>query len=392
MTKTNFQTMVPHLQNKLVEIRRHLHEYPELSRQEFQTSVYIRELLEDADISILPSSLETGVIAEIKGNGPVIALRADIDALPITEETNLPYASKNLGKMHACGHDFHTASILGAAYLLKQKETHLKGTVRFIFQAAEENSSGAKDVIKAGLLNDVTAIFGLHNKPDLSVGTIGITEGPLMASVDRFEIQIDGKGTHAAAPHRGIDPIVTASHIILALQSIVSRSINPLHSAVISVTNLHARNTWNVIPGTVTLEGTVRTFQDDVRNTIPEKIRQIIQGVASALGGIASLHWYPGPPSIQNDSLLTELCQNAATLNGLSIVDPQPSMAGEDFAYYQREVPGFFVFMGTSGTEEWHHPSFTLDERALSITAHYFATLAEKALLGLSKSNDFHSS
>ncbi|WP_416826609.1 amidohydrolase [Ectobacillus polymachus] len=386
MNKAPLHTIVANLQNKLVEIRRHLHEYPELSREEFQTSAYIKQMLESVEIPILPSLLQTGVIAEIKGeesDGPIIALRADIDALPILEETTLPFASKIPGKMHACGHDFHTASILGAAYLLKQKEKQLQGTVRFIFQAAEEDSSGAKEVIEAGLLKDVSAIFGMHNKPDLPVGTIGISEEPLMASVDRFEIQIDGKGTHAAIPHAGIDPIVAASHIILALQSIVSRNVSPLHSAVISVTNLHAGNTWNVIPKTVKLEGTVRTFQDNVRNTIFEKIQQIIQGVASALGVTAVLRRYPGPPPIQNNPLLAGLCTQAASLNGISVIEPVPSMAGEDFAFYQREVPGFFVFMGTSGTEEWHHPAFTLDERALSISSHYFATLAEKALIQL---------
>ena len=238
------------------------------------------------NITIIHSNLETGVIAEISGNrnGPLIAIRADIDALPIQEETNLPYASKIHGKMHACGHDFHTAAIIGAAYLLKEKESSLSGTVRFIFQPAEESSNGACKVIEAGHLHGVQAIFGMHNKPDLPVGTIGIKDGPLMAGVDRFEIEIHGVGTHAAVPDAGVDPIVASSQIVMALQTIVSRNINSSHNAVVSVTNIHSGNTWNVIPEKATLEGTVRTFQTETREKIPALMKRIIQGVSDALG------------------------------------------------------------------------------------------------------------
>ncbi|WP_000200901.1 amidohydrolase, partial [Bacillus cereus] len=213
---------------KLISIRRHLHQYPELSYKEFETTKAIQNWLNEANITIIHSNLTTGVIAEISGNknGPTVALRADIDALPIHEETNLSYASKNPGKMHACGHDFHTASILGAAYLLKENESSLNGTVRFIFQAAEERGDGARKVIEDGHLQNVQAIFGMHNKPDLPVGTIGIKDGPLMAGVDRFEIEIKGIGTHAAVPDAGVDPIVASSQIVMALQTIVSRNIS----------------------------------------------------------------------------------------------------------------------------------------------------------------------
>lgn len=370
------------LTETLISIRRNLHEHPELSYEEFETTKAIKNWLEEKNITIINSSLKTGVIAEISGNnsGPIIAIRADIDALPIQEETNLPYASKIPGKMHACGHDFHTAAIIGAAYLLKEKESSLSGTVRFIFQPAEESSNGACKVIEAGHLCDVQAIFGMHNKPDLPVGTIGIKDGPLMAGVDRFEIEIHGVGTHAAVPDAGVDPIVASSQIVMALQTIVSRNISSSHNAVVSVTNIHSGNTWNVIPEKATLEGTVRTFQTETREKIPTLMKRIIQGVSDALGVKTEFRFYAGPPAVHNDTSLTNLSTQAAEKMNLNIISPTPSMAGEDFSFYQQEIPGSFVFMGTSGTHEWHHPAFTVDERALPISAEYFALLAEKAL------------
>ncbi|MED0872946.1 M20 peptidase aminoacylase family protein [Bacillus mobilis] len=370
------------LTEALISIRRNLHEHPELSYEEFETTKAIKNWLKEKNITIINSSLETGVIAEISGkhSGPIIAIRADIDALPIQEETNLPYASKIHGRMHACGHDFHTAAIIGAAYLLKEKESSLSGTVRFIFQPAEESSNGACKVIEAGHLRDVQAIFGMHNKPDLPVGTIGIKDGPLMAGVDRFEIEIHGVGTHAAVPDAGVDPIVASSQIVMALQTIVSRNISSSHNAVVSVTNIHSGNTWNVIPEKATLEGTVRTFQTETREKIPALMKRIIQGVSDALGVKTEFRFYAGPPAVHNNTSLTNLSTQVAEKMNLNIISPTPSMAGEDFSFYQQEIPGSFVFMGTSGTHEWHHPAFTVDERALPISAEYFALLAEKAL------------
>ncbi|MCU4999587.1 amidohydrolase [Bacillus tropicus] len=370
------------LTETLISIRRNLHEHPELSYEEFETTKAIKNWLEEENITIINSNLETGVIAEVSGNrnGPLIAIRADIDALPIQEETNLPYASKIHGKMHACGHDFHTAAIIGAAYLLKEKESSLSGTVRFIFQPAEESSNGACKVIEAGHLHGVQAIFGMHNKPDLPVGTIGIKDGPLMAGVDRFEIEIHGVGTHAAVPDAGVDPIVASSQIVMALQTIVSRNISSSHNAVVSVTNIHSGNTWNVIPEKATLEGTVRTFQTETREKIPALMKRIIQGVSDALGVKTEFRFYAGPPAVHNDTSLTNLSTQVAETMNLNIISPTPSMAGEDFSFYQQEIPGSFVFMGTSGTHEWHHPAFTVDERALPISAAYFALLAERAL------------
>ena len=375
------------LTEKLISIRRHLHEYPELSYEEFETTKAIKNWLNEANITIIDSSLETGIIAEISGNknGPVVALRADIDALPIQEETDLPYTSKIQGKMHACGHDFHTAAILGAAYLLKEKEASLNGTVRFIFQAAEESGNGACKVVEAGHLKNVQAVFGMHNKPDLPVGTIGIKDGPLMAGVDRFEIEIHGVGTHAAVPDAGVDPIVASSQIVMALQTIVSRNISSSHNAVVSVTNIHSGNTWNVIPEKAILEGTVRTFQAKTREKIPALMERIIKGISDALGVKTEFRFYPGPPAVQNDKVLTDFSIQIAEKMNLNVISPTPSMAGEDFSFYQQEIPGSFVFMGTSGTHEWHHPAFTVDEEALPISAEYFALLAEEAIHQLSQ-------
>ncbi|MFD0617581.1 amidohydrolase [Paenibacillus sp. GCM10027629] len=367
---------------KFIQIRRHLHQYPELSNEEFETTRSIRGWLEEADIRVLDYPLATGIIAEVGGlrPGPVIALRADIDALPIQEETDLDFVSKIPGKMHACGHDFHTASLIGTAYALKAREGELEGTVRLIFQPAEERAKGAKQVIDSGALEGVQAIFGMHNKPDLAVGTVGIKSGPLMAAADGFHVEIEGKGSHAAVPEAGLDPIVTAAHVITALQSIVSRNVSALQSAVISVTLLHSGTAWNVIPDKAVLEGTVRTFDKQVRQQVLERFSQVVEGVMTAFGNSGGVRWIEGPPPVNNDESLAQLGNEAAAAAGLKAVVPVPSPAGEDFAVYQRDIPGLFVFMGTAGTQEWHHPAFTLDEAAIPISIRFFTELAERAL------------
>ncbi|OZB95988.1 M20 peptidase aminoacylase family protein [Paenibacillus sp. XY044] len=368
--------------DRLTEIRRELHRFPELSGEEFETTRRIRGWLSEAGIRILDLPLATGVVAEVGGlqPGPVIALRADIDALPIQEETGLPFASEIEGRMHACGHDFHTAALIGTAYALKTREDGLKGTVRLIFQPAEEKAKGAKQVIDSGALKGVQAIFGMHNKPDLPVGTIGIKEGPLMAAADGFVVEVAGKGSHAAVPEAGLDPIVTASHIITALQSVVSRNISSLSSAVISVTKLHSGTTWNVIPEQALLEGTIRTFDQQVREQVLARFEQVVRGVAEAFGTTATVRWIEGPPPVDNDPALAELGAAAAEVAGYRAIVPVPSPAGEDFAVYQREIPGLFVFMGTNGKQEWHHPAFDLDERAIPVSVAFFTQLAEDAL------------
>lgn len=373
------------LAGRLTDIRRELHQNPELSHEEFETTIRIRRWLQEAGIRIAEYPLQTGVIAEIGGQrpGPVIALRADIDALPIQEETGLPFASTVPEKMHACGHDFHTAAIIGTAYLLKEREHELQGTVRLIFQPAEEKAKGARQVIASGALEGVRAIFGLHNKPDLPVGTIGIKGGPLMAAADGFVVEVAGQGSHAAVPEAGNDPVVTASHIVTALQSIVSRNVGALDSAVISVTKLNSGTAWNVIPEKAVLEGTIRTFDADVRRRVRERFDQVVEGVAIAFGTTAKVRWIEGPPPVSNDEGLAALAWREAEHLELLPIVPIPSLAGEDFAAYQQLVPGLFVFVGTDGPREWHHPAFDLDERALPIAADFFAGTALRALTEL---------
>ncbi|PQP81044.1 amidohydrolase [Paenibacillus sp. PCH8] len=367
---------------RLITIRRHLHRNPELSGDERETTAAIRGWLEEEGVRIADEyTLRTGLIAEVgPGDGPVVALRADIDALPIQEETKLDFASQVHGRMHACGHDAHTAILIGAARLLKQRESSLPGKVRFIFQPSEEKATGARQVIQSGALSDVQAVFGLHNKPDLQVGTVGIREGALMAAADGFVVKVEGVGTHAAVPEAGIDPIVVAAHIVTALQAIVSRNVGAQESAVISVTKIHSGTAWNVIPDEAILDGTVRTFDEKVRARIRERFNQVVTGVAAAYGTRATVRWIQGPPAVVNDESLAIAAEHVASELGLNRVRPLPSPAGEDFSFYQKEVPGLFLFLGTSGPHEWHHPGFDVDERALPLGAYLLAGLAEQAL------------
>ncbi len=377
------------LYEQLVAIRRQLHAHPELSHEEFETTAAIRGWLEEAGIRIADYPLRTGVVAEVGGllGGPVIAIRADIDALPVQEETGLQFASRVPGKMHACGHDFHTAAVLGAALLLKKREAELEGTVRFLFQPTEEKAKGASQVIASGALEGVKAVFGLHNKPDLQVGTIGIKAGPLMAAADGFIVEVKGLGTHAAVPEAGIDPIVASAHIITALQSIVSRNVGALDGAVVSVTRLNSGTAWNVIAEQAVFDGTLRTFDEKVRTKVRERFEQIVTGVGAALGAQASVRWLDGPPAVVNDRRWAEAAAAVANSIGLHVVEPLPSPAGEDFSFYLQHVPGSFFFLGTSGPQEWHHPAFDVDERALPIGASFFAALAVDAFARLSDSS-----
>ena len=370
------------LQNKLVKYRRELHENPELSFKEYETTKRIRQWLIEEGISILDYSLPVGLVAEIVGDkpGPVIALRADIDALPIKEETNLPFASQNHGIMHACGHDFHTASILGTAILLNQNKADLCGTVRIIFQPGEETAQGANVIIDAGVLNGVRAILGMHNRPNLPVGTIGVKPGPLMASVDRFEIDVVGIGGHAGMPDKCIDPIVIGSQIVSSLQTIVSRSLNGFSDAVISVTRFQAGRTWNVIPDKAELEGTVRTFQNKDRDTISTLMKRTAEGVAAALGARVDFRWFSYTPVVDNEPSLSEIARKTAEELGLTVVDGEQVLIGEDFAAYQNIIPGLLLWVGVGGIEDLHHPSYTLNEDALTITSEYFANLAVDVL------------
>ncbi|WP_233963465.1 M20 peptidase aminoacylase family protein [Pectobacterium versatile] len=366
--------------------RHDLHRHPELSNQEFETTKKIRAVLEKEGIRILDLPLKTGLVAEVGGlqEGPLVVVRSDIDALPIEEESGVEFTSLNKGVMHACGHDFHSSAALGAAILLKKIEPELKGTVRILFQAAEETGLGAPEVIAVGALDNAVAIFGIHNDPTLPVGVIGGKDGALTAGVDRFEIKIAAKGCHAAKPHEGNDPIIILGQLISAVQTIISRTVSSDNNAVVSITQVHSGSTWNVIPDTAYVEGTVRTFNQAARDLIEQRFRQIVAGIASTFGAEIEFLWHAGPPSVINTPEWVEFALNVASDEGFEARRVEASPIGEDFAFYQQKLPGTFMMVGSGGPYALHHPKFRVDDRALFPTAHYLYQVAKQSLEQLS--------
>ncbi|WP_053366803.1 M20 metallopeptidase family protein [Bacillus sp. FJAT-27245] len=362
---------------RLVEMRRQLHMYPELSNKEFKTTRQIKKWLEESGIKTIPLTMPTGTAAEIKGRdagGPTVAIRADIDALPIQEESDLPFRSKVDGVSHMCGHDVHTAIALGAAVILQEMADELPVNVRILFQPAEEAEGGAEGMIKEGLLKGVNSIIGLHNSPELPTGTVGVKEGFLMASVDDFWITIKGKGGHAALPEKTIDPIVIGSAIVGQLQTIASRTISAKESAVVTIGSFQAGATNNVIPDTAMLKGTVRTSNEQVRRKIAETFKRVVTNTASALGGDVEIDYQFLLPAVFNDAGVTAIVREVSeTIVGKEkTVVAEPTMGGEDFSFYQQEVPGCYVWLGSGNEakgikEMWHHPKFMVDEEAMKI-------------------------
>lgn len=370
------------LEQKLTSFFEELHMHPELSYEEYETTERIKRELAAAGIEILQIPLKTGVTAIVRGAKPgkTYGLRCDIDALPIAEETDLPYKSKTPGKMHACGHDFHTAAVFGAALLLQERKEELQGTVKILFQPAEESSHGAETVLETGVFSDVTAIFGLHTAAYLPVGTLGICAGSVMAAVDRFELNITGTGCHGGHPDEGVDTILVAASVIQAFQSIVGRNLNPFHTGVVSVTRINGGNTWNVIPDKVELEGTVRSMEKDDRIFIERRMREIAEHTAAAYGANAELLWYPGPPATVNEKAWSAFAQKVAEESGFEVVPQRNSTGGEDFAFYLEKIPGCFINVGTGVGYPNHHPKFYADEAALTPAAEYLEKLLVEAL------------
>lgn len=365
------------MEARLMEAFCWFHQHPELSYEEYETTARIREYLEEAGIEILPARLETGLAAVIRGaqEGPIQALRCDIDALPITEETELPYRSQYPGKMHACGHDFHITAGLGAAFLLRENRKSLKGEVRIIFQPAEESSLGALKILETDLMKDVEQIWGIHSDPTNPVNTIGIREGYVAAAVDRFVITVKGTGCHGAHPDDGIDPIPAAAAIVQALQTIVSRNVNAFHPSLLSVTRIQAGNTWNVIPETAELEGTVRTMDKNDRELYRERLQQIAENTALAYGAHAQVQWIPGPPAVCNDPHMAEQAGQIAGGMGFAIAEEEQSLGGDDFSFYAQDIPGCYIKIGTGLGQLIHQPGFQIDRRTLLPTAKYLSTL-----------------
>lgn len=374
----NVKDLMKKYESKVIEIRHDFHMHPELSFKEFRTTEKIKSILKELGIEILDMGIETGVVGILRGGqeGPTIALRGDIDGLPIVEENEIEFKSKSEGVMHACGHDVHTTCVLGAAMILSDMRQELKGNVKFIFQPAEEVNKGAKLLVEKGVMDNpkVDAIFGLHNHPDIPAGKIGLKLGGLMAAVDTIRIEVDGVGGHGAIPNKTIDPVVTTAAIIMGLQSIVSRNISPLDSVVVSIGTLNAGIANNVIPEKVYMTGTVRSFSSETREKLPELLNRTIQNVAASYGAKAKLDYIFDLPAVFNEKDMYEIGKQAVVNicgeNG--VVDPIPSMGGEDFSIYTEKVKGCFYWLGVGNKEkncvyQWHNPRFNADDSALII-------------------------
>jgi amidohydrolase len=375
------------LQKVLEEHFRWFHRHPELSMEERETSAKIREILSAAGVEVMDLGLDTGILARVRGGaggGATVALRADIDALPIKEESGLPYASLTEGKMHACGHDFHLTSLLGAALLLHGKRESLPGTVKLIFQPAEEGVSGAQLVIDTGLLDDASEIYGLHVAAGLAPGEVEVCAGADHAAVDRLAVRVTGSGGHAAEPHSCADPIVALAQFISAAQGIVSRNVDPFDRAVLSVTQIHSGSTWNVIPDEASAEGTMRTLSPATREMMLKRLREVGEGVSLSSGAHVEISVSSLSPATDNDPELARIVAAAAAELGMPVVPLVPNMGGEDFALYQQRMRGVFFSVGVGSPRPLHSSAFAADPSALASSAALMAALAEKALFRLS--------
>lgn len=362
---------------EFIEVRRHLHAHPELSYKEFETSRFVQQKLGELGIGYEIKAI-TGVVALIEGKNPgkrIIALRADMDALPIKEENDVPYRSQNEGVMHACGHDVHTTCLLGAAKVLNELKHEWEGTVKLIFQPGEEkNPGGASLMIKEGVLTGPrpSAIFGLHVHPELPTGKMSFRGGKVMASADELYMTIKGKGGHAASPHLCIDPILIASHLIISLQQVVSRNNNPHNPTVLSITSVKGGTTTNVIPDEVKLKGTLRAMDEEWRFKAHELIRKMATSLVESMGGKIELLIDVGYPCVYNNEALNDLArQKAADFIGVeNVEETEKRMGAEDFGYYSQQIPGCFFRLGVMNKEKGivsgvHTPTFDIDEAAI---------------------------
>lgn len=365
-------------EDQLTAFFQDLHRHPELGNEEVRTTARVRAALEEQGVEILDPGLKTGLIAVIRGKRPgrVIGLRADMDALPLQEETGLPYASQRQGVMHACGHDFHTACMLGAALLLKEKEETLRGTVKIVFQPAEEISDGGEKMMQSGLLDDVQEFYAAHTYPAFPAGTLGIKEGPVMAAPDAFTIRILGEGAHGGNPHQGVDPIPAAAALVLSAQTLISRRKDAFEPAVLSITHLNAGSTWNVVPPSALIEGTLRTLDEGLRQETVRRLNAMAEAIAAAHGCRADITWMMGPPPVVNDAALCAAARKIASSLGFHVDRQANTMGGEDFSEYLKKAPGVFIRVGTGGGYTNHHPRFTADPAALYPAARFFASLA----------------
>ena len=368
--------------------RRDLHRHPELDYDVGRTAKFVADRLHafgcDEVNMFIGRSGVVGIIKGRAGEGRTIGLRADMDALPIHETTNLPWQSTNPGKMHACGHDGHTAMLLGAArYLAKTRD--FAGTLAVIFQPAEEGGAGAKAMLDDGLMTrwPIEEVYGMHNAPSLPIGAFAIRKGPFLAAADRFTITIEGRGGHAAQPHLGVDPIVAGAQIVVALQSIVSRGADPLDSCVVSVTRFEAGTAFNVIPQSAQLLGTVRTLSDATREFAQRRLTEIARGVGAAMGASIDVQYVSGYPVTRNHPTQTDFAAGVARAivgDAAVVANAPPIMGAEDFSYMLEARPGAFIFVGNGDSAPLHHPGFDFNDAALPYGMSYWVELAQTAL------------
>lgn len=381
------------LEKLVTELRRDFHQHPELSGEEKRTSAVIADCLRQMGIAVETYETHYGVGGIIAGGkpGPTIALRADMDALPIQEELDVPYKSLNPGIMHACGHDAHMAMLLGAAAMLVQNRENLAGTVKLVFQPAEEAApvGGAQFILREGFLDDVAAIFGLHVWPDFPTGHVGIKAGPLMAASDRFTVKILGKGAHAAQPHQGVDAITIGAAVINSFSHIISRQKNPVDTATLSIGSIHGGERYNVIAKELVMEGTIRTLDEATRREIPAQMKKMLSGIAQAYGANYEFDHQPGYPVLNNWREPTQTVIDAAhKVVGHEPVHTamKPELGAEDFSTYLTRIPGAFFWLGCSKAGEptaaLHNSSFFLDEAALTVGAKLLYQIAVDALRG----------
>jgi len=377
------------LADEITVWRRDLHENPEVLYETVRTAGKVAELLESFGVDEVTTGIgKTGVVGVIKGRnggtGRTIGLRADMDALPIEEETQKPYASKVPGKMHACGHDGHTAMLLGAAKYLSETR-NFDGTVVVIFQPAEEGGAGAKAMIDDGLMTrwPIDEVYGMHNYPGMPIGEFAIRKGPIMAATDEFKITVTGKGGHAAKPHQTIDPVVAGAKIVSALQTIASRNADPLDSVVVSVTVFNAGSAFNVIPQEAVLRGTVRSLNPEMRDLAEQRMEGIVKSIAEAFDATAELHFRRGYPVTANHDEQTDFAAGIAEgIAGEGKVNRNiaPMMGGEDFSYMLEERPGAFIFAGNGDSAGLHHPEYDFNDDLIPVGCSYWVKLVETAL------------
>lgn len=382
---------VEEIRDQVIAWRRHLHMNPELSFHEEKTAQFVYDTLLSFGNLEVTRPTKTSVVARLIGPAPgkVLAMRADMDALPITEENTFSFASQNPGVMHACGHDGHTAMLLGAAKLLSGMKEKIKGEVRFLFQHAEElYPGGAEEMVQAGVMDGVDLVIGSHLWASMEYGTVGICPGPMMAAPDTFWITVKGKGGHAALPHQTIDSIAIAAQVVTNLQHIVSRNTDPLENLVLSVTQFIGGTTHNVIPGTVEICGTVRSFNPELRTNVPVLMERVVKGITEAHGASYAFKYEYGYRPVINDAEVTRLLEEVVveSLGPEWVEHVRPTMGGEDFSAFQQKAPGCFFYIAAGNKEKGityphHHPRFTIDEDALEVGVKVFVNAARKIVM-----------